>query len=324
MAQIIHTGRDEILKKAALAKLLMGIAMISVLMYLSNPASAVETILSADISHLALAFIIYPAMISIYAFRWKFILSRMGDSLPILSAYQAVSASAMISDFTPARLGDLLRPLMIRDRVGMGQGLASVVVDHYADLLASILLALAGLLIIPRRWDLDLICVMAALLLGLMMISLLWLRRGLVIGILQMTGSRPAISAVQSLYDAVDGIEGAPRVLASAVVISLTLWVPYAMRIFLIARALGYDAPFHMVFFLLPLVSMLTAIPITVSGLGLAEGGMTAMMATMGVPASAGLSVALIDRALSMSVNAIFGARYASRILKENSRTSPP
>lgn len=297
----------------------MGLSLISVLMYLSNPASALALMLSANHHYLALAFLIYPAMIFIYAVRWRFILSRMGDHLPVVVAYQAVSGSAMISDFTPARLGDLLRPLMVRDRVQVSQGLASIVVDHYADMLASILLGLAGLLILPHRWDWYVIAVMAGLLFGLSLIALLWLERGLVQRILDRTGSKPIILAVQSLYGAVEAVEGASRVLAAAVVISLTIWAPYALRIILIARALGYDAPPYMVFFLLPLVSMLTAVPITVSGLGLAEGGMTAMMATMGVPASAGLSVALIDRVLSMAANALFGVRYASRLLRESS-----
>ncbi|HWQ20356.1 MAG TPA: lysylphosphatidylglycerol synthase transmembrane domain-containing protein [Methanotrichaceae archaeon] len=304
------------MKKTTLARLLMSLAMISVLMYLSNPASALALMLSANIHYLAFAVLIYPAMIFIYAMRWKFILSRMGDHLPMLMAYQAVSGSAMISDFTPARLGDLLRPLMIKDRVKVNQGLASIVVDHYADMLASILLGLAGLLILPHKWNWYVIAVVSGLLFGLSLIALLWLERDLVLRILVMTGSMPTIRAVQSLYRAVEAIEGASRVLAAAVVISLTIWAPYALRIFLIARALGYDAPLHMVFFLMPLVSMLTALPITISGLGLAEGGMTAMMATMGVPATAGLSVALIDRVLSMATNALFGMRYASRLLR--------
>jgi len=301
----------------------MGLAMISVLIYFINPASALATMLSANLYYLALAFLIYPAMIFIYALRWKFILSRMGDHLPVAMAYQAVSGSAMISDFTPARLGDLLRPLMIKDRVQVSQGLASIVVDHYADLLASILLGLAGLLILHHQWDWYVIAVMAGLLLGLSLVALLWLGRDLALKILGCIGNKPAIKAVQSLYRAVETIEGASRVLAAAVVISLTIWAPYALRIILIARALGYDAPPHMVFFLLPLVSMLTVLPITVSGLGLAEGGMTAMMATMGVPATAGLSVALIDRALSMAANALFGMRYASRLLREGSKPGP-
>jgi hypothetical protein len=39
---------------------------------------------------------------------------------------------------------------------------------------------------------------------------------------------------------------------------------------------------------------------------------MVALMMSLGVPASAGLSIALMDRAISMTYNVAIGGRYAS------------
>ncbi|MGA9097638.1 MAG: hypothetical protein WB392_01755 [Methanotrichaceae archaeon] len=57
---------------------------------------------------------------------------------------------------------------------------------------------------------------------------------------------------------------------------------------------------------------------ITTSGLGLVEGGMIALMGMLGVPASVGISVALMDRFMAMGVNALIGGRYAARLLRTN------
>ncbi len=299
-------------------RILIGLALISFIVYSFNPKATLSMMLSARPYYLALAVILYPFMMLIYTFRWKFILSMMGDHLPLPVAYQAITGCALISDFTPGRLGDFLKPLLVKDIIHLNKGMASVVIDHYADSLTGVLLGATGLLAIPHRWSLYLIAGVFALLIMLSIMSLLWVKRDLIVRAAKWTRHEGAIASMQSFCDAIGCIKNASKLLATAIAISLVIWVPYALRIFFITKSLGYETPVYMIFFLLPLIAMLSALPITISGLGLVEGGMIALMVMLGLPASVGISVALMDRFMAMGVNALIGGRYAARLLRTN------
>ena len=62
-----------------------------------------------------------------------------------------------------------------------------------------------------------------------------------------------------------------------------------------------------MIYFLLPLVALLSALPITIAGLGLAQTGIALLMVMLCLPASIGRPVSLLDRSIGNAGDAIFG-----------------
>lgn len=300
----------------AAIRLLIGLALISFIVYSFNPSATLSMMLSASPHYLALAALFYPLMMLVYTLRWRFILSMMGDHLPLPVAYQAITGCALISDFTPGRLGDFLKPLLVKDIVQLNKGLASVVIDHYADALTGVLLGATGLLAMQHNRSLSLMLGVFALLAFVSLMSIMWLKRDLVLRAVKKTKHNGIIASVQSICDAMGSVKNAPRLLAATIGISLIIWIPYALRIFFITKSLGYETPIYMIFFLLPLIAMLSALPITISGMGLVEGGMIALMVMLGLPPSVGISVALMDRFMAIGVNALIGGRYAARLLR--------
>jgi uncharacterized protein (TIRG00374 family) len=96
------------LNKAAIP-LLAGLTLIAILIYISNPAKILEVVRQANLYYVLLALPFYPLIMLVYTYRWRFIISMMGDHLPLWTAYQAMVDGAFVSDFTPARLGDFLK-----------------------------------------------------------------------------------------------------------------------------------------------------------------------------------------------------------------------
>ena len=101
-----------------------------------------------------------------------------------------------------------------------------------------------------------------------------------------------------------------------SILITMVAWFTHAAETAFVARAFGYAVPIQVLFLLLPLLSALSLIPITVSGLGLIEGGVTVMLASLGVPPATGMAIALTDRVLTITVHLLFGSRYALLFLK--------
>ena len=107
------------------------------------------------------------------------------------------------------------------------------------------------------------------------------------------------------------------KVIAEGILLTIIAWITHALRIVLIAEGLGYVLPLPDLFLILPLISALALIPITISGLGLVEGGLMAVIAEYGVPLSTALSIAILDRGLTLLFHFTVGGRYAIKnILK--------
>jgi len=250
-----------------------------------------------------------------YTFRWRFIITMMGEHLPLGEAYQAVVGGAFISDFTPARIGDFSKPYMVKDRIDVGKGLASVIIDHWADALTAALLGIIGLLGLLHVRRLDVLIILLPLFGLLAALSLILLRKDLIMKAVHRINYKQATDMASSFYGAMESIKNEARLVEASVLITCMVWIVYAARIAVLLRALDYNAPVVKLFFLLPLVNMLSALPFTVSGLGLVESGMTLLLVELGGPASIGLSVALIDRALAVGFDLLIGSRYAARLL---------
>jgi len=76
--------------------------------------------------------------------------SNDGDKFPLREAHPAVLTGAFISDFTPARLGDFLKPLMVKNRIDVGIGMTSVIIDHWADTMTAVLIGIQIIRLIDR------------------------------------------------------------------------------------------------------------------------------------------------------------------------------
>ncbi len=299
-----------------LVRLLIGLILVAALIYISEPGSILSAFRTANPRYILLSVLFYPLIMIFYAFRWQFVLSMMGDYLPLGDAHQAVAAGAFVSDFTPARLGDFLKPLMVKDRIDVSKGMASVILDHWVDFMTTALLGMIGLLGVlhMRNWHF-LVIIFLSLFSVIAFLSLILLKKDLTMNAVYWINYNRITHMAGSFYRAIDHVEDEPRLVEVSIIITGIIWVALAIRIAILIKAFGYNAPIVELIFLLPLVNMLSSLPITISGLGLVEGGMVLLATAIGEPPSVGLSVALLDRGLSMAYHAIVGSRYASRLL---------
>lgn len=295
------------------ARLTFSLLLIAALLYRFDPAAVLSTVLSANPVLLLMAPAVYSITFLILSLRWQRILHAMGEDLPLSDTYQAFAGGVIFSDLTPGRIGDLSRSLLVRDRLALNKSLASVVIDRYADLLTTCALGLWGMLFLAQRGP-YLLLASSAILMIVASTSLLWLNRSSVLGVLRIRSSR-FIGIANALEDAICDVRGGKGLMAGSVLITILAWITHALRIAIIARSVGYDLPLPMLILALPLVSALSLVPVTISGLGLVEGGLAALLAGVGVPTAAGISIALMDRAITVAFHILVGARAATRAL---------
>lgn len=296
------------------ARLLIGLLLISIIVYRLNPETIASTIISARHPYLLLAVIIYSLTFLMLTTRWRMILRSMGQNLTLVSAYQAFAGGMIISDMTPGRIGDLTRPLLVKEQVDLCKGIASVVIDRYADILTMFILGVSGIALLAQRSS-HLIIAFFIILLIVFGLSAFWLKRRLVLKLIDRLNYTRVTEIAHALDSALDSITDIKGLILRSILLTACAWVFQALRITLIAKSMGYEVPMPILILLQPLVSALALIPITVSGLGLVEGGLAVLLSGFGIPTTAGMSIALMDRFITVAFHILAGGRFALKAL---------
>ncbi len=294
--------------------MVIGLVIIAFLISKIDPLAAYDVFISANPVYIALALLVYPITLLILSIRWRRILLQLRADLPLAVAYQAFVAGVLLSDFMPAKLGDLSRPLLVRDWIDIGRGAASVAIDKCADLITVFILGFLGFFLLYQSAGRHLMAAMAFLLFIGILLFIFWLNRAFMQRVINRMGLLRLEEFANTMIIALHSVDDVSGLMIKSIIITIIAWFTQALRTSLIAKAFGFDVPIYVLFFLQPLLSALSLVPITVSGLGLIEGGMTVMLAAQNVPPTIGMTIALADRILTVSIHILLGFRYAFKL----------
>jgi uncharacterized protein (TIRG00374 family) len=249
------------------------------------------------------AFIVYALTFLVLAYRWQNILADMGIHIQLTEAYSAFVGGVLISDITPGRIGEFTRPLLIKNQSEVNKGILSVILDRCMDFITIIILGMLGIFAQGGKllWAL---CIPVA---GLLILVFLWYSRVHLQKIIALIGSSYLDNFVQKINEAVISVPSPKKMVLRSVILTLIAWCGHVIRVVIIAASLGYSVPAFALLFILPLISALSIVPITISGLGLVEGSLAFVLSDMGLPLSVGLTIALLDRGVTVAFHLLVG-----------------
>lgn len=104
-----------------------------------------------------------------------------------------------------------------------------------------------------------------------------------------------------------------PRRLLAAIALGLAVQAAYVVAWIVLARTLDLPLPLTSFLITVPLVSLSTMAPITLSGVGVREGAWILLLKPYGVPAADALALSLIYFGCWMVVAGIGGLWFAAR-----------
>lgn len=101
-----------------------------------------------------------------------------------------------------------------------------------------------------------------------------------------------------------------PRVCAEATLLSVVVQVANVFAVWLLGMALNADVPAGYYFVFVPMVSLLTLLPVSVNGMGVREGGTALFLAPLGVEPATAVTLAFLWFALFGAVSLLGGVVY--------------
>ncbi|MBI3766901.1 MAG: flippase-like domain-containing protein [Deltaproteobacteria bacterium] len=225
------------------------------------------------------ALILYALGQVMSAYRWRLIGLSVGlvDSFANYVRYYFIGMFFIF--FGPSTLGgDLVRSLYLAERVGSrARAFNSVLFDRLSGVVVLVAVGASAFLLFPG-YDLPRPLFYATVAFGGGLFLAWWLAPVLV-GVLLPPEHRVRRFVEHDLGP----FWRNRRMLVGAAVVSLAIHFLQIVTQFVVARALGLDVPFTYICIFHPLVSALSSIPITLSGIGLREGGYLWFLQRIGI-----------------------------------------
>lgn len=253
----------------------------------------------AEVLPVIMALLLLLPLITIKTLRWQALLRAQSVHIRIQPALLAYFGSLFIGLLTPGRLGEFVKAVHVRQECGtpLTYAISSVFTDRLFDLYLLLIVGGAALLALaPGSIELgaligSFVVVTLPLILFLNDYTFGWVQRDWLSRRQDTTIGRP----VTWLIEVRSGMRmlSWPRLLSSTGFTILAYGV-FFTQCYLLARALDLDLSFIEVSYAVALGSLVTLIPISISGLGTREAAIIAYLSTSGISAEQALGFSLL------------------------------
>jgi uncharacterized protein (TIRG00374 family) len=238
------------------------------------------------------AFAVPLAGIAVAAVRWRMLMDVQGVHIPVRRFWMALLVGTFFNQTLPSTLGgDLARGVWVtKPGESPIANLAVVTLDRAIGVFSLCLLALVCALaspairqLVPGLWMVP--ASVAAIALALALLATRHARslgdRLFSRGVLRRYRDKAIL-----VFDTLRAYRGQKAVLALAVVLSIGLQLIIVTQSVLLATALDLQIPMRELALIVPVVTLVSLLPVTVNGLGLREGAFAVLGASIGISAA--------------------------------------
>ncbi len=314
--------RMQLLKKAGVLVLRVGIsaALLFLLFRSIDTKALIATIRHADGKTVALSCGIYFFVYVVCLMRWQMLLRATGLVLPLRRVLFSFAGGLFFNLFLPSTIGgDVMRSLDLTVATRQPRKVvAAVLLDRISGYVGLVTLMAAAMLaggslvsdVSVRISAVILIAVLAAALLVLFHNAFReGINRFLGFGRFGRLGA-----AVRNLHAEMHILRNNKRMLFTNVALSLFVQIIAPVCQYLIAVALGVKLNILYFLLLVPIVSAITLLPLSIGGLGLRDATTVYFFSKVGMPQDAAFAMSLISFLFIVLYSSIGGIMYVFTI----------
>ncbi|MCP5095929.1 MAG: flippase-like domain-containing protein [Chloroflexi bacterium] len=283
----------------------------------TNLAEIFTAVRDANLWLLLLALSLHLLGFTISAYRWRILLRTRGSDASILFLIESYIVGMFFNNFLPSTIGGDSYRAYDAHRLGQSKSsaVAVVFVDRFLGLVAMMLFALLALFGANELIDsIPLLSLWVSLgLLG--MLVFLWLifmpPKWLPTFVANL--KLPFGNKIKGIIEAFLAFQGQGAALVKALFLSILLQANVVIYYYIIAEAMGLPIPFFSFFLIVPLVTIITMLPISVNGIGVRENTYVFLFAAFAVLQPEAVAFAWIDLGMRALQGVLGGIVYALR-----------
>jgi uncharacterized protein (TIRG00374 family) len=274
--------------------------LLGFLIWKLDAAASFAAIRNTQPSFLIAAILLNVPQIFLKALRWRFLMLAQGIEYGISSSALAYFGSIFIGLLTPGRLGEFVKTIHVSRDCGIpsARAFSSVLVDRLFDLYALLLFGAAALFSTTQKQNATLLFVEAAILLVVPLLAIL--HRG-TFERLQALAAKAGKFGVK-LFGEGSWLQELRAYLITlrwshiliALVFTASAYALFFSQCYLLALGMNLRVSILTICFAVSLGSLVTLIPISISGLGTREAAMIAYLGRHGISPELSLGYSLL------------------------------
>ncbi len=286
-------------------KIAVSLALLAYLLSTTDLGALNERLRAADLVDLLTAVLCFVLMLALATWRWQMLLGALGAPAPIRRLTASYLVATFFNNFLPSNIGgDIVRVRDSRHLTGsMATSLAVVGIDRILGFGALYLLAAVAFVLAPPavRGLAGARVVLLALALLFGFLAYVFFRPGTarwIMSVTRLSSIEWAREQFEVVQDAVHAYRAKLATIWMAGAASVALQALVVLYYLAIARGLGIPLPAAAAFLMVPLCTLLQAVPISFNGWGLREGLFTLYFSQVGLPRPSALAFSLVGAGL--------------------------
>jgi uncharacterized protein (TIRG00374 family) len=271
---------------------------------------------------LLVSILITPILVLISVWKWQVILRALKVRISLGKLYWLYIIGYFFNTVLPTNVGgDVVRAITLGKKTG-NQAIAfsSVFIERFTGLSALLLMAIiAFFMAIKDLWNVWVNLALVAVIVGYLGIWFVLLN----VSVLQFLKAKIKFSAAQKIFIKLKSFQTATLSIADkkgalvfAVCNSFLFYFGAVLNVYVAGLTFFSDLSIFDAIIITPIVLIISMLPLSIGGIGLAEGAYFFTFERLGLGGATGLSVALLMRAKALLAGVVGGIYYSSMGIK--------
>lgn len=281
--------------------------------------------IASTLKDISILLILLSAATHIYgiwitAFRWQTLLKTQNIKLSILSLSSSTLIGQFFNNFLPTSIGgDFYRAYDVAKKTGfpMSSSVSVLVVERLSGIIASAVFAVAALFLGFTKIGGKSVIIPILIFLALSIIIFFLILNPNILGLHKIAKKikflAKLLEKLRNVYTTFLTFKKYKWVMVKLIFYSLTLQFAVIVNYWLASRALGINLDLTAFIFIVPVVSILSMLPISLGGIGVREGSLVFMMVSLGAQNAKAAMCSLLLFAMLLIMGVIGGMIYAIR-----------
>jgi len=307
-------------------QILISIVLIILLLRRINIGDMLSLLKNVNLLYLALLLVTISFDRIFMAYKWHLLLKVKDTSISVSSAVKSYYIGTFIGFFLPATVGgDIVRVLKLRSERKKGTDvLSSVILERMLGLIAAAILAPIAVLFLISFFELDIwiFLLIAGVLLFLFIIFMLLPFNEFIfqkINKNQRLARSLLFNKFKKLYQSYAEYKNHRSLLVLFLILSILEQLIPVVANYLACRALNLSIPFIYFLLIIPLVQLISKIPISFEGFGINEGLLVYFFALLGLSGTGAFTIGLLGH-ISIMIAALPGLYFYIKDIRASFR----
>ena len=302
---------------------IIGLALFVYLIYTTGVRNLLDALKHINVSLFLLSLLFIPVIILLQTYKWQILLKQQGIQLPFMRVVIMQLKSVFYGVVTPGKIGSFIKIHYIKQASGkdVGNSAQSVILDRFLDTITVFVMAFLGAVFIIHVTRETTIIFVAVLVLIALAFYIILNKRFMkfFLGIFfKVLISKKIKQTLQESFETFYHNIPQTKHLLFPFLVNIVTWIIIYTAPFLIAYSLGITQIPYLAFISMYAIStIISIIPITISGIGTREASLVGLFSIYNIPAELTIAMSLLSFFTGTILIACIGAYLSVKNIGE-------